>query len=37
MQLEKDLEMGILQKVPVGERAEWCMRMVVVPKKDKKP
>ena len=37
IQLEKDVEMGILQKVPVGEPTEWCMRMVVVPKKDGKP
>ena len=29
--------MGILQKVPVGEPTEWCMRMIVVPKKDGKP
>ena len=36
-QLETDVEMGILQKVPVGEPTEWCMRMVVVAKKDGKP
>ena len=25
IQLKKDVEMGILQKVLVGERTEWCM------------
>ena len=37
IQLEKDVEMGILQRVLVGEPTEWCMRMVAVPKKDGKP
>ena len=37
IQLEKDVEMGILQKEPVRELTKWCMRMVVVSKKDGKP
>ena len=35
-QLEKDIETGVLQKVPVGQPTEWCIQMVVVAKKDEK-
>ena len=31
--LDKDVKMGVLEKVPVGEPTTWCSRMVVVPKK----
>ena len=33
IKLQKNVEMGILQKVPVEEPTEWCMQMVVVPQK----
>ena len=36
-QLDKDVELGMLQKVPVGEPTEWCMRIVPVAKQDGKP
>ena len=36
-QLDKDVEMGILRKAPVGEPTEWCMNMVTVAKKDGSP
>ena len=36
-QLEKDIEMGIIRKAPIGEPTEWCMRMVTVSKKDGTP
>ena len=36
-QLEKDTEMGIIRRAPIGEPTEWCMRMVTVSKKDGTP
>ena len=33
-QLEKDIEMGIFQRAPIGKSTEWCMRMVTVSKVD---
>ena len=36
-QLDKDVELGILHKAPLGEPTEWCMKMVTVPKKDGSP
>ena len=30
--IDKDVEQGILEKVPQGEPTEWCARIVVVPK-----
>ena len=33
-QLIKDENNGIIQKAPVGEASEWCMRMITVPKSD---
>ena len=33
-QLDNDVKMGVLAKVPVGTPTEWCSRMVVVAKKD---
>ena len=33
-QLEKDIEMGIFQRVPIGKSTEWCKRMVTVSKVD---
>ena len=35
--LDADVRKGILRKVPVGERTDWCMRMLVVPKHDGSP
>ena len=36
-QLDKDVRLGVLQPVPVGEPVTWCSRMIVCPKKDGKP
>ena len=33
-QLDNDVKMGVLAKVPVGKPLEWCSRMMVVTKKD---
>ena len=33
-QLDNDVKMGVLGKVEVGEKTEWCSRMIVLPKKD---
>ena len=33
LQLQKDVDMGVLRKVPVSEPTDWCMWMVVVQKK----
>ena len=33
-QLDNDVKMGVLGKVPLGTPTEWCSRMVVVAKKD---
>ena len=36
-QLDRDVAMGVLEKVPVNEPADWCHKMIVVPKKTGKP
>ena len=36
-QLDKDVRLGVLEQVPVGQTVKWCSRMVVCPKKDGKP
>ena len=36
-QLDKDVRLGVLELVPVGQPVQWCSRMVVCPKKDGKP
>ena len=36
-QLDKDVRLGVLEQVPVGQSVKWCSRMVVCPKKDGKP
>ena len=36
-QLIKDENNGIIQKAPVGEASEWCMRIITVPKSDGSP
>ena len=36
-QLDKDVRLGVLEPVPVGEPVTWCSRMIVCPKKDGKP
>ena len=33
-QLDNDVKMGVLAKVPLGMPTEWCSRMVVIAKKD---
>ena len=35
--IERDVEAGILKRVPFNEATEWCARMVVVRKKDGRP
>ena len=35
--IEKDVQIGILKKVPFNEATEWCSRMVIVKKKDGRP
>ena len=36
-QLHKDVRLGVLEPVPVGEPVTWCSRMIVCPKKDMTP
>lgn len=36
-QLDKDVNMGVLEKVPIGEPSQWCHRMVITPKTDGSP
>ena len=36
-QLDEDDALGIIRKIPHGETTDWCMRMVVVSKRDGKP
>ena len=36
-QLDRDVRLGVLEPVPMGEPVTWCSRMVVCPKKDVKP
>ena len=35
--LDRDVRLGIIEKVPQGEITEWCSRMVVTPKSNGKP
>ena len=35
--LDRDVRLGIIEKVPQGTTTEWCARMVVTPKKTGKP
>ena len=35
--IDRDVRLGILEKVPEGTPVEWCARMVVQPKSDGKP
>ncbi|XP_063956770.1 uncharacterized protein LOC135154494 [Lytechinus pictus] len=35
--LEHDVQLGVLEPVPIGEPVTWCHRMVVCAKKDGKP
>ena len=35
--LDHDVQLGVLEPVPVGEPVTWCHRMVVCAKKDGKP
>ena len=36
-ELDRDVKMGVLEKVPVGTPSDWCSRMVVVSKSNGKP
>merc|ERR1712082_193379 len=36
-QLDKDVRLGVLEPVPVGQPVQWCSRMVFCPKKDGTP
>ena len=36
-ELERDCKLGVLEKVEVNTPAEWCCRMVCIPKKTGKP
>lgn len=35
--LDRDVQLGVLEPVPVGEPVTWCHRMVICAKKDGKP
>ena len=35
--LDKDVRLGVIEQVPVGEPVAWCHRMVICPKKNGKP
>ena len=35
--LERDVNLGVIERVPSGTETTWCHRMVIVPKKDGKP
>jgi len=35
--LDRDVRLGVLEPVPVGEPVTWCSRMVICPKKDGTP
>ncbi|MCP3680923.1 MAG: hypothetical protein GY782_11975, partial [Gammaproteobacteria bacterium] len=36
-QLDRDVKLGVIEKVPSGTDTTWCHRMVIVPKKDGTP
>ena len=36
-QLNDDVSLGVLEKVPIGEPSSWCHRMVITPKADGSP
>ena len=35
--IDRDVRLGIIEKVPQGDISEWCSRMVVTPKTNGKP
>ena len=35
--LDRDVRLGVIEKVPQGEINEWCSRMVITPKANGKP
>ncbi len=35
--LDRDVRLGIIERVPQGEISEWCSRMVITPKSNGKP
>ena len=36
-QLDRDVKLGVIERVPSGTDTTWCHRMVIVPKKDMTP
>ena len=36
-QLDRDVDLGVLERVPYGETTEWCSRMVITRKADGGP
>ena len=36
-QIDADVRIGTIERVPQGKPTIWCFRMVVVPKKDGRP
>ena len=36
-QLDMDVRLGVIEKVPIGEPVTWCHRLVLTPKKDGSP
>ena len=36
-EIDRDVRLGVLEQVPMGEPVTWCHRMVICPKKDGKP
>ena len=36
-ELDRDIRLGVIEQVPIGEPTTWCSRMVVCPKKDGSP
>ena len=36
-ELNRDVGLGVLERVPYGQPTEWCFRMVVTRKKDGSP
>ena len=35
--MQTSIKKGIIEPVPIGEPVEWCVKMVVIPKKDGRP
>ncbi len=35
--LDRDVRLGVIEQVPIGDPVTWCHRMVICPKKDGTP